>query len=50
MQFKQTNAEYFEEQMTQINSLYDQISLFMLNFEAGGTCNSCASKGCVVMQ
>jgi hypothetical protein len=51
MQFKQTIAEYFEDQLTQINSLYDQNSLFILNFEAAGTCgNSCASKDCLVMQ
>ena len=37
--------------MTQINLLCDQNSLFMLNFEAGGTCgNSCAAKDCLVMQ
>lgn len=49
MQFKQTIAEYFEDQLTQIDSLYGQNSFFISNFEAGGTYDtSCASKNCLV--
>lgn len=51
MQFKQKIAEYIEDQLTQIDSFYGRNSLFIFNFEAGGTYgNRCASKNCLVMQ